>query len=67
VSSDWERLDSDARCLRRKRNDCEEAAPPATMATDKLKDNVESFVPSRFVQIGAIINVVSQLKHHNRY
>ena len=39
MSSDWERLKSDARCPRRKRNDCEEAAPPATMATDKLKDS----------------------------
>jgi hypothetical protein len=39
VSRDWERLKSDAPCPRRRRNDCEEAAPPATMATDRLKDN----------------------------
>ena len=36
---DWERLKSAARCPSRRRNDCEEEAPPATMATDRLKDN----------------------------
>lgn len=36
MSSNWELLKSGARYLR---SDCEEAAPPATMATDKLKDN----------------------------
>ena len=39
MTRDWERLKSEARCPRRRRNDCEEAAPPATMATDRLKDN----------------------------